>query len=150
MMRSTVRIPHAAATDVWQSLYDHPDDRDVFQRSIRRSLRKGVNWQWEGRVTTGRGIRWLQVASRVRAAKEDGLLWDGVAVDVMMPGKYRGPELAVLARTVQPQIGIVRMPGYADQMSDLKSDSSAQRLVRLFSIRELGGAVHSALSATKQ
>ncbi|MBI5500643.1 MAG: response regulator [Deltaproteobacteria bacterium] len=61
----------------------HPDDREVFWRSIRESAAVRGPWRWTGRVRVGSGeTRWFQVMSEPEVLPGGEMRYDGLALDV--------------------------------------------------------------------
>ncbi|GAX42333.1 multi-sensor signal transduction histidine kinase [Tolypothrix sp. NIES-4075] len=60
----------------------HPQDAIAFEESVRYSASTLTPWQWEGRIITPSGIKWIQGASRPERQAGGDILWDGLVMDI--------------------------------------------------------------------
>ncbi|MGI2904814.1 sensor histidine kinase [Tolypothrix sp. VBCCA 56010] len=75
--------PEAVQTDfqILRKLI-HPQDVIAFEESVRYSASTLTPWQWEGRIITPSGIKWIQGASRPERLAKGDILWDGLMMDI--------------------------------------------------------------------
>lgn len=70
---------------------------------------------------------------------------DLLLTDMVMPGELQGPQLVAESRTLRPNMSVMLMSGYADQVTAKAVSGAATRLAKPFSIHDLATAVRQAL-----
>jgi PAS domain S-box-containing protein len=78
-------IPVAAALADISVLLDRlvPEDRQSFDRSVKKATKLGKSWGWQGRILTPAGnIKWIRGESRPIVTPEGAFVWDGILLDV--------------------------------------------------------------------
>jgi PAS domain S-box-containing protein len=112
---------------------DEPGLRDIAQRVLTRA---GFE------VTTASGPDEAILAAESMAEPPDLLL-----SDVVMPG-MRGPELAVVLRRNRPDLRVLLVSGYAEEIVESGRDDSVPFLAKPFSAESLIIAVDAAMGTT--
>ncbi|MBW4659688.1 MAG: PAS domain-containing protein [Drouetiella hepatica Uher 2000/2452] len=61
----------------------HPDEREGFEASVRRSAATLKSWEWTGRsLHRANGYRWIKGISRPERQPDGAIVWDGLVVDI--------------------------------------------------------------------
>ncbi|KAB2963485.1 ATP-binding protein, partial [Zoogloea sp.] len=68
------------AGSVYQRL--HEDDRASFDATRRRAARTQATFEWEGRIRSDGGLRWISVQARPTRMEDGSVMWEGIQSDV--------------------------------------------------------------------
>ncbi|NJN85918.1 MAG: PAS domain-containing protein [Leptolyngbyaceae cyanobacterium SL_7_1] len=60
----------------------HPDDRQAFHTAITQSATTLQPWQWQGRIVTPTGVKWVEGVSKPERKLDGSTLWDGLLIDI--------------------------------------------------------------------
>ncbi len=72
----------------------HPDDLSDIQRSMARSAKHLIIWEYEYRIMTPAGAtKWVRSVARPRREADGTVIWDGYVFDV---SEYKAAEVALI------------------------------------------------------
>src|SRR3989338_8406099 len=62
----------------------HPEDRDMFYKSMQESIARSTPWNWEGRIMLSPNdeIKWVNLRATRRETDSHGTAWEGFMVNV--------------------------------------------------------------------
>lgn len=62
----------------------HPEDRDIFYKSMQESIAQSTPWNWEGRIVLPPDgeIKWVNLRATHREADSHGTVWEGFMVNI--------------------------------------------------------------------
>ncbi|MBI1887287.1 MAG: PAS domain-containing protein [Nitrosomonadales bacterium] len=62
----------------------HPEDRDMFYKSMQESIAQPTPWNWEGRIVLPPNgeIKWVNLRATCREADSHGTVWEGFMVNI--------------------------------------------------------------------
>jgi len=74
---------HTLHTDI-QHFLDRLDrhDQDAFFAGLGESAGQLADWQWEGRIVTSEGPRWINLYGSPYQRSDGSIIWDGVMLDI--------------------------------------------------------------------
>ncbi|MDO8753352.1 MAG: PAS domain-containing protein, partial [Anaerolineales bacterium] len=62
----------------------HPEDRDMFHKSMQESITQSTFWNWEGRIVLPPDgeIKWVNLRATRRETDSHGTIWEGFMVNI--------------------------------------------------------------------
>ena len=62
----------------------HPEDRDMFHKSMQESITQATSWNWEGRIVLPPDgeIKWVNLRATRRETGSHGTIWEGFMVNI--------------------------------------------------------------------
>lgn len=60
----------------------HPEDLTDLLRNVDEAIRTLRPFKWEGRLQTGRGMRWLHIEASPTRLENGDVLWEGIQYDI--------------------------------------------------------------------
>jgi len=90
-----------------------------------------------------------EAVERVRAAKESGVRFDLVVMDLTIPGGMGGKEAVALLRQIDPGIRAIVSSGYSSDlaMADFRKHGFQGMVAKPYDIAELSAVIRAVLSA---
>ncbi|WP_121627921.1 PAS domain S-box protein [Poseidonibacter antarcticus] len=86
--------------------YTHPDDKEIFELSILKSIETMEEWNLEYRVNLPKkGLRWIHVKSTPEKLSDGSILWSGILDDITEQKKkdkliYEQSKLAAMGEMI--------------------------------------------------